>query len=78
MSSDVSTQEESNKAVAPAAPTTQLAEMSIGQRLLHGDIGQLPAILMLALIIIIFQIISGGFFLKPINISNLILQEAST
>ncbi|MDE3230463.1 MAG: inner-membrane translocator, partial [Chloroflexota bacterium] len=79
MSSDVSTQEESNQPVAPAAaPATQLAEQSLGQRLLHGDIGQLPAILMLALIVIIFQIISGGFFLKPVNISNLILQEAST
>jgi D-xylose transport system permease protein len=47
-------------------------------RLRRGDVGQLPAILMLIAIVITFEIVTGGFFLHPVNLSNLILQEAST
>jgi len=78
MSSETTTQPESNQAPTPTPQPTQLVGQSIGERLFRGDIGQLPAFLMLALIVIIFQIISGGFFLKPINLSNLMLQTAST
>ena len=47
-------------------------------RLRRGDIGQLPAILMLFVIVLIFEIVSGGVFLNPINLSNLVLQEVGT
>lgn len=78
MSSEITTQPESNQAPAPTPPSPQIIGQSIGERLRRGDIGQLPAILMLALIVIIFQIVSTGFFLKPVNLSNLMLQTAST
>ena len=45
-------------------------------RLRRGEIGQLPAILMLLVIVLIFEYFSHGVFLYPINLSNLILQEA--
>lgn len=47
-------------------------------RLRRGDIGQLPAILMLFVIVLIFEIVSGGVFLNPTNLSNLVLQEVGT
>ncbi len=45
-------------------------------RLRRGDVGQLPAILMLIVIVVVFEYISKGVFLYPINLSNLLLQEA--
>ncbi len=47
-------------------------------RLRRGDIGQLPAILMLFVIVLIFEFVSGGVFLNPTNLSNLVLQEVGT
>ncbi|HZC05669.1 MAG TPA: inner-membrane translocator [Ktedonobacterales bacterium] len=49
---------------------------TIMTRLRRGEVGQLPAILMLAAIVIVFEVVSHGVFLYPINLNNLILQEA--
>ncbi|HEX2349331.1 MAG TPA: inner-membrane translocator [Ktedonobacterales bacterium] len=49
---------------------------ALRSRLRRGDIGQAPAALMLLVIIIVFEFFSDGVFLHPINLSNLILQEA--
>lgn len=76
MSSEVKKPEAAG--AAPLTAASQLRGGGIGERLLHGDLGQLPAILMLILIVVVFQIISNGFFLLPKNLSNLILQESST
>lgn len=78
MSSEITAQKTSDQAPAPTPQPQQSLTQSVIDRLLHGDIGQLPAVLMLVLIIIVFQIVSGGYFLAPVNLSNLILQEAST
>ena len=61
--------------VPPTPPTESFGQATMS-RLRRGDIGQLPAILMLLLIVVVFEIFSGGVFLYPINLSNLILQEA--
>ena len=47
-------------------------------RLRRGDLGQLPVVLTLVLIAIFFEITSSGLFLLPRNLSNLMLQIAST
>ncbi|HEX8995625.1 MAG TPA: inner-membrane translocator [Ktedonobacterales bacterium] len=78
MSSEITMQPASSPAPKPELQPQQTVGQSIGERLRRGDIGQIPAVLMLLLIIIVFQIISGGFFLKPGNLSNLMLQTAST
>ncbi len=72
---------------APEPDVSKLAQSTLPEetpiqalttRLRRGDVGQLPAILMLIAIVVVFEITSGGFFLYPVNLSNLILQEAST
>ena len=81
MSSDrpnVTTQEPEARKPTPSAPLPKPSVQDVKTWLRHGDIGQLPAILMLLAIVIIFQIVTSGDFLKPGNLSNLILQEAST
>ncbi|HEU0027734.1 MAG TPA: inner-membrane translocator [Ktedonobacterales bacterium] len=81
MSSDrtnVTTQEPDARKPTPSAPLPTPSVQDIGTWLRRGDIGQLPAILMLLAIVIAFQIVTGGDFLKPTNLSNLILQEVST
>jgi D-xylose transport system permease protein len=81
MSSDrpnVTTQEPEARKPTPSAPLPRPSVQDIGTWLRHGNIGQLPAILMLLAIVITFQLVTGGDFLKPGNLSNLILQEAST
>jgi len=81
MSSDltnVTTQEPGTPKSAPPTTPEETPIQALTRRLRRGDVGQLPAILMLILIVITFQVLSGGYFLYPVNLSNMILQEAST
>jgi D-xylose transport system permease protein len=48
---------------------------TIGQ-LLRGELGFLPVLLTLLIIVVYFQIVTGGIFLKPENLSNLVGQIA--
>jgi D-xylose transport system permease protein len=50
---------------------------SLRRRLAMGEIGQLPVVVGLILIWAIFQVASGGSFLKPENLTNLVLQIAA-
>src|SRR5690242_17482199 len=59
------------------APTTPGIADAISQRLRRGDLGQLPVVLTLVVIAFFFQITSGGIFLDPQNLSNLVLQIAT-
>jgi len=61
-------------ATPPAAPQTF---WGVASRYLRGDLGQLPVLLTLVLIAIFFQITTQGFFFKPENLSNLVLQIAT-
>jgi D-xylose transport system permease protein len=67
-------------ATAAAAATVEvpsyMPRQTLGQ-LLRGDLGFLPVLLTLVVIAIYFQIASGGFFLLPRNLSNLVLQIAT-
>jgi len=47
------------------------------RRIAQGDIGQLPVIIGLAVIWVIFYFASNGNFFKPVNLVNLSLQMAS-
>jgi D-xylose transport system permease protein len=47
------------------------------RRLRSGDIGQLPVIVSLVAIAVIFQVLSDGRFLMPFNVVNLTLQMAA-
>src|SRR5487761_1810654 len=60
----------------PPTPPSESIMQAMMTRLRRGEIGQLPAILMLLVIVLIFEYFSHGVFLYPINLSNLILQEA--
>ena len=53
-----------------------LPKQSLGQ-LLRTDLGFLPVLFTLLLIVIFFTIVSNGVFLEPGNFSNLILQSAT-
>jgi D-xylose transport system permease protein len=64
-------------AAEPKAPTTPGIADAISQRLRRGDLGQLPVVLTLVVIAFFFQITSGGIFLNPQNLSNLVLQIAT-
>jgi D-xylose transport system permease protein len=48
---------------------------TIGQ-LLRGELGFLPVLVTLLIIVVYFQIVTGGIFLKPENLSNLVGQIA--
>src|SRR5215469_233824 len=67
-------------ATAAAASSVEvpayMPRQTLGQ-LLRGDLGFLPVLLTLVVIAIYFQIASGGFFLLPRNLSNLVLQIAT-
>lgn len=79
MRSDVtntSTSESDVSHHAPSTPPNESFTQVMITRLRRGDVGQLPAVLMLLVIILIFEYVSGGVFLHPINLSNMILQEA--
>lgn len=65
--------EDPNAAVVEAPAYTQ--RRSFGQ-LLRGDLGFLPVLLTLIIIIIFFQIITGGLFFNTGNLTNLFFQTA--
>ena len=48
---------------------------TIGQ-MLRGELGFLPVLVTLLVIVVYFQIVTGGIFLKPENLSNLVGQIA--
>ncbi|HEX9036674.1 MAG TPA: inner-membrane translocator [Ktedonobacterales bacterium] len=78
MSSDLTKVTADVSTPAPPAAPEETPIQAMMTRLRRGEVGQLPAILMLIVIVAIFAYISGGVFLYPRNLSNLILQEAST
>ena len=49
---------------------------TVGQ-LLRTDLGFIPVLATLIVIVVFFQVISGGLFLNPTNITNLFLQTAT-
>lgn len=53
-----------------------MPRQSLGQ-LLRGDLGFLPVLTTLILIVLFFTIVSNGIFLKPENLSNLVGQIAT-
>lgn len=52
------------------------AKQTMGQ-LLRNDLGFLPILLTLILVLVFFEFVTGGLFLSPQNVSNLIQQVAS-
>lgn len=80
MSSDLTNTQEPAPDVASPAPVAAPSEESpwqaITTRLRRGEVGQLPVILMLLVIVAVFSFTSGGKFLLPINLNNLVLQQA--
>ena len=80
MSSEVRKETQTTSTVASSAPTPPTPEESFSQalmnRLRRGEVGMLPAVLMLVVIVAVFEYISKGVFLYPINLSNLLLQES--
>src|SRR5258707_2319252 len=59
----------------PVEAPAYMPRRTIGQ-LLRGELGFLPVLLTLLVIVVYFQIVTGGIFLKPENISNLVGQIA--
>ncbi|HEX6817769.1 MAG TPA: inner-membrane translocator [Ktedonobacterales bacterium] len=74
MSSDVSTKEQVGQAASTSASPAFLDAMRA--RLRRGDFGQFPVLLTLVLVMLFFNIASHGVFLRPRNLSNLVLQQA--
>ncbi|MGH2481810.1 MAG: ABC transporter permease subunit, partial [Ktedonobacteraceae bacterium] len=70
---DSSAVEDPNAAAVEAPSYRQ--RQSIGQ-LLRGDLGFIPVLVTLIIIIIFFQIITNGLFFSTGNITNLFLQNA--
>jgi D-xylose transport system permease protein len=77
MSTEVTSTTTTTAAPVPQ-PTSLTPWAALGERFRRGDLGQLPAVLMLVVIAIFFQITSQGFFFFPRNLSNLMLQIATT
>ena len=70
----------STSAVATSVevPTTAVVPQKRTARdLLRGDLGFIPVLVTLIVIMAFFTIASGGIFLKPENLSNLVLQIAT-
>lgn len=63
--------------LAPERPGLAGALAGYRRRIAQGDIGQLPVIIGLAVIWVIFYFASNGNFFKPVNLVNLSLQMAS-
>src|SRR5258707_1913915 len=59
----------------PVEAPAYMPRRTIGQ-LLRGELGFLPVLLTLLVIVVYFQIVTGGIFLKPENLSNLVGQIA--
>jgi D-xylose transport system permease protein len=64
----------STDAAAVEVPS-YMPRRTIGQ-MLRGELGFLPVLLTLLVIVVYFQIVTGGIFLKPENLSNLVGQIA--
>ena len=70
----------SSSAVATSVevPTTAaIPQKRTARDLLRGDLGFIPVLVTLIVIMAFFTIASGGIFLKPENLSNLVLQIAT-
>ncbi|MFL5666121.1 MAG: sugar ABC transporter permease [Ktedonobacteraceae bacterium] len=70
----------STSAVATSVevPTTAaVPQKRTARELLRGDLGFIPVLVTLIVIMAFFTIASGGIFLKPENLSNLVLQIAT-
>src|SRR5260221_9083628 len=65
---------QATQAAAVEVPAS-MPRRTIGQ-MLRGELGFLPVLLTLLVIVVYFQIVTGGIFLKPENISNLTGQIA--
>jgi D-xylose transport system permease protein len=65
---------EPTEAAAVEVPA-YMPRRTIGQ-LLRGELGFVPVLLTLLIIVVYFQIVTGGIFLKPENLSNLVGQIA--
>lgn len=70
MSSDIMT----GTVPATETPVKKPTAGAIAKRYLGGEQSPLPVIITLVIIAIFFQITSGGIFLTPRNLSNLVLQ----
>jgi D-xylose transport system permease protein len=81
--SDIIDQDEVSGQAAPSASASSvevpsyLPRRTLGQ-MLRGDLGFIPVLITLVVIVIFFSIITNGVFLKPENLSNLVLQIAVT
>lgn len=79
MSSDLTNKAAPESDASPqtsAMPPNESFTQMMMTRLRRGEVGQLPAILMLLVIVLIFEYSSKRVFLYPANLSNLVLQEA--
>src|SRR5260370_13307930 len=65
---------EATQAAAVEVPA-HMPRRTIGQ-MLRGELGFLPVLLTLLVIVVYFQIVTGGIFLKPENLSSLVGQIA--
>ena len=83
--SDIIDQDEVSGSVAPGSRSASassvevpsyLPRRTLGQ-MLRGDLGFIPVLVTLIIIVIFFSIITNGVFLKPENLSNLVLQIAT-
>jgi D-xylose transport system permease protein len=64
--------------VAPSAPSVEGGAISLLRQLGKIDLGSIPVFVGLILIAIYFQVASGGFFLTPQNLTNLVQQVITT
>ncbi len=63
--------------VPTTAAVPQVPQKRTARDLLRGDLGFIPVLVTLIVIMAFFTIASGGIFLKPENLSNLVLQIAT-
>jgi D-xylose transport system permease protein len=67
--------EQATQAAAAVEVPAEIPRRTIGQ-MLRGELGFVPVLLTLLVIVIYFQIVTGGLFLSPVNLSNLMGQIA--
>src|SRR5438309_4994290 len=63
-------------AAASVEVPSYMPRRTVGQ-MLRGDLGFIPVLLTLVIVVVYFTIASGGIFLKPENLSNLVGQIAT-
>ncbi len=73
--SQVATPGEQTAQAAAVEVPSYLPRRTIGQ-MLRGELGFVPVLLTLLVIVVYFQITTGGLFLTPVNLSNLMGQIA--